>query len=114
MRTTLPNREVVVMVSDPWQFGTECGTGPFVGDVVDETADTVVIAMRQSIDYQGKCLRTIVARPRHESDTVQALCVRAMPANLMLLPIEIRRASDLGPASTENGVMALGTVERSQ
>ena len=113
MKTNLPNREVVVMVSDPWQFGTECGTGPFIGDVVDETTEAVVIAMRQSIEYQGKRLRTIVARPRHAKDTVRALSARAMPANLMLLPIEIHRASDLRPAITENGVMALGTVERS-
>lgn len=111
MTRDLSNCEAVLTVSDPWEFGTECGTGPFMGKVVDQTPEMIVVVLQRLIEYRGKILRTIVARPRHAGDSPQSAFLRAMPANLMLLPLEVYRSDDLRPAVTKDGVAAIGTIE---
>ena len=111
--TSLFNRQVEVTISDPWEFGTECGTGPFIGTVVDLAAETIVIALQQSIGYQGRNLFMIIARPRHADGMPAIVLLQPMPANLMLLPLEICKAADLRPTLTKDGVAAIGTIRLS-
>jgi hypothetical protein len=110
--TALTSLPVSIFVTDPWEFGTECGTGPFTGTITHATKERLVIALSSPIDYHGKTLKTIVAQPRHVGVETQSITVKAMSSNLMLLPIVIHSASELLPSATRDGFAAIGTVEQ--
>lgn len=107
----LLNLSVAIVVSDPWEFGSECGIGPFTGTVTDTTPEKLVIRLSAPIHYRGKTLKTVVAQTRHAGDELQMIMINALSANLMLLPLDIRLASELQPSLTKDGVVTIGTVE---
>jgi hypothetical protein len=51
--TNLLNLAVSITVSDPWEFGTECGTGPFAGTITDVASDWLIIRLAVPIAYRG-------------------------------------------------------------
>ena len=51
--TSLLNRPVAVLVSDPWEFGVQCGIGPFVGTVVGATSELLIVRLSEPILYTG-------------------------------------------------------------
>lgn len=110
--TDLKNLPVSILISDPWEFGTECGTGPFSGTVIDATTERLVIALSTPIDYRGKALKTVVARSRHVGVETQSIMTKAMASNLMLLPLRVTSASELVPSAQVDGIAAIGTVEQ--
>ena len=75
--------EAVVLISDPWEFGTECGVGPFRGRVVERTESAILIALDSPLLYQSKTLRGMIAMPRHTRQ-FQDLGSEATAANLFL------------------------------
>lgn len=110
---SLLNLAVSVTVSDPWEFGTECGTGPFGGIITDVSSDRLIVRLSAPITYCGKSLRTVVARPRHANDLPSTVGSRPLVANLILLPLDLQAAAQISPGTTRDGVAAVGTVERS-
>ena len=109
---SLKDSQVSISVSEPWEFGTECGTGPFIGIVSDATEERLVIALTAPIAYQGKTLKTVIAGPRHKGVGTQTITQKAMSANLMLLPNTIRSVSECIPGGQPDGVAAIGAVEQ--
>jgi len=99
-------------VSDPWELGTACGTGPFLGRMVAVDETRLIIRLLTPIVYQGKELRTVLAQPRHEGDAPRAITAKAMPANLLLLPEDIAPGSSPTVAITRGGIAAIGAVEQ--
>jgi len=57
--------KVDVFVSDPWEFGTECGSGPFTGRVVEIDDDAYLIRLDTSLNYRGLSFKSLIAKPRH-------------------------------------------------
>ena len=108
----LKDRAVSVFISDPWEFGTACGTGPFKGRVADATTDQLIIALTSPINYQGKTFTTVIARSRHVGVDTETVATKGMPSNLILLPIAIGTAAHLNPKITPDGISAIGTVEQ--
>jgi hypothetical protein len=82
MTTTanLLNRSVELLVSEPWEFGTECGVGPFGGVIIDATAETLLIRLTKPISCAGKMLHTAAARPRHVGDRPEAIMTKRLSA----------------------------------
>jgi hypothetical protein len=109
---SLKSLPVSILISDPWEFGTECGTGPFTGMVTEAAADRLLITLSLPIQYQGKVFRTVVAGPRYIGVDVASVAATAMPSNLMLLPMEIGSLSELRPNSQRAGIAAIGTIEK--
>ena len=103
---------VGILVSEPWEIGTECGVGPFAGIIIDATAEKLLIRLSKPISYAGKTLHTAAARPRHAGDNPEAVMTKRLSANFMLLPQEIDSVAELQPNVTKDGVAAIGTVER--
>ncbi len=108
----LLNLSVEILVSEPWEFGTECGVGPFGGIIIDATAEKLLILLSKPITYSGKTLHTVAARPRHVGDTPEAVMTKRLSANFMLLPQQIDSIAKLQPDVTRDGVAAIGTIER--
>ena len=98
-------------MSDPWDFGTEHGTGPFVGTVSDVTDERLVIHLSDPIAHGGKMLCTAVAMARHVGDAVTAVTKKTLAVNLVLLPLKITHACELAPDLMRDGVNVIGSVE---
>ena len=109
--SSLLNLSVGILVSEPWEFGTECGVGPFGGIVIDVTAEKLLIQLSKPISYMGRTLHTVAARPRYVGDTPDVITTKRLSANLMLLPQKIDSIAKLHPDVTIDGVAAVGTIE---
>ncbi len=108
----LTNLPVSLVVSDPWEFGTECGTGPFLGTITDASADSLVIRLATPIVYKGRTLRSAVAKPRHVGDQPSSVAFKPLFANVILTHVAISVVADIGADTTKDGVLVIGTVER--
>lgn len=107
--THLANMSVDITVSDPWEFGTECGVGPFRGRVVAQDTDALAVTLEKPLLYQGQSLMAVVVRPRHVGETVASLgAQRQLLAGLLFSTKEVLSSADF--VTIENGVAAIGTV----
>ncbi len=106
------NLGVTLTVNDPWEFGTECGTGPFEGIISDVTSDRLLVRLSTPILYRGKTLGLVMARPRHAGDTPATVGSRPLDANLILFPDGGPNTHHIGTEATREGVAAVGNIER--
>jgi hypothetical protein len=98
-----------LMVSDPWEFGTECGTAPFSASVTDASQDALLVHLEKSLRYQGKKLVCVLVRPRHAGDSVNTLIQsRKLMANFLFLAREV--SSLAGLRESEDGIAAIGSA----
>lgn len=118
-QTNLINMEVELIVSDPWEFCTELGAGPFnarilqVGksqDVPDK--DAVLIQLLSPVTYREVTCEFFVASPRHENETLQSLGEgREVSCGLTVIPVD--RAHSPNPFDLSwwrGGVGLIGTL----
>lgn len=104
--------EVRVFVSDPWEFGTECGVGPFAATIVDVDKDTLLLNLREPIEYRGSHLRTLVARARYAPGTIeQSTSEERLAANLVFFRFLFKALSQVTCDAKEGMVPAIGSVE---
>jgi len=105
--TNLLNIAVAISVSDPWEFGTHCGVGPFPGRVVEQRPDVVAVKLDLPLSYAGKRLTSVVIRARHLSDSLAALGKgKELAANFLFTSND--NVSLVQGAET--GVAAIGSV----
>ena len=71
-RPELVNHKVSLGVSEPFEFGTEHGTGPFTGRVSAVRGDTLVVALEAPLVFRGEKIIQLVATARHEGARLDA------------------------------------------
>ena len=104
---SLLNIAVTITVSDPWEFGEQCGVGPFAGRVVEERPDAVAVVLDVPLSCEGKRLARVVIRPRHVGDQIAALGDgQEVVANFLFTNNE----SGLDTQGDEAGMAAIGSV----
>lgn len=106
------NSQIAIIISDPWEFGTECGTGPFIGTISDVTNEMLIIKLLTPINYSGKNLQTAIGKSRHAGNSIDTIITKAMPANMLLLDSSIKLASEIQPNIKQEGIAVIGTIER--
>jgi hypothetical protein len=62
--TSLVNREVLVTVSETWDFVSACGSGPFLAQIVASGGGAVLLRLAQPPVYEGIACEYFVASPR--------------------------------------------------
>jgi len=79
-KDNLIDMEVVITVSDPWEFGTMHGTGPFVARVLQVGVDqhipgkkAILLQLETPLTYQGVTCEYFVGSPRLERGDICAL-----------------------------------------
>jgi hypothetical protein len=108
-------RQVEVHVSDPWEFGTECGVGPFLAIVVDAEPGALLLRLQSPIEYRGRRFQTILARPRYAPVSAGPLLDSGQLAvNLALLVEEVPLLAAVTLATRAGMVAAIGSVEGSE
>lgn len=106
---SLANTAVELSVSDPFEFGTECGDKPHPGTVADVSPEAILVRLDPPLRYQGKQLVAAIARPRHTGDSTHRLSTdRKLFVNILFLERELAGLDSLSP--TEPGVAAIGTA----
>jgi len=74
-----------IWISDPWDFGTECGVGPFEGVIVQSEPRSLLIRLDAPIDYRSTRLVGVIAQPRHVERYFTSADSETIPANFMFL-----------------------------
>lgn len=110
--TKLLNLPVLIVVSDPWEFGTECGTGPFFGPILDATNAKLLVRFSKPVNYQGKTLLVALGQCRHIGDSLEKLSEKPMAVNLVLLPEAVEKIAELNPEKDREGVAVIATIQR--
>ena len=88
-------RQVVFGVSEPWDFSTEHGVGPFPALVKAASQDALLLELPALISYKGVRFDYLVATPRHvDKDLSQATDMVAIPANLTPVPAETIKGNE--------------------
>lgn len=105
-------------VDDPWDFGTEHGTGPYRATVLKRSSppqDAALFRIDSPLDYKGMRCEYFLATPRHEGDSLYRLSPGfKVPCNLLCIPAD-KAGSDaaLDVGSWRGGVALIATVTAS-
>lgn len=106
----LINRRASILVSDPWEFGTECGDGPFAGAVSRIDQSGLQILLDDPIAYQGTSYRAVVAKARQTGAALEDSLVHEVLVNMSLLPRLSREADCDRGSSSEGSVFVVGSL----
>jgi hypothetical protein len=118
MNAELVGKRGVLVVSDPWEFGTENGTGPFPFEIVrvgdpakPDERDSVLIRLLEPIRFRSTTWEFFAASPRHVGASIADLSAgRDIGWNLTGIPAD-RLASPFDLSWWRGGGAALiGTL----
>jgi|SRR5713226_1994135 len=70
---SLIGRKINLMVSDPWRFGTEHGSGPFETVVQAESLTALFLKLAKPLQFEGVTWAFVAATPRHKGAEIRAL-----------------------------------------
>lgn len=108
----LVGEKVRIFVSDPWEFGTECGVGPFAAVIEAIQRDLLLLRLEVPIDYRGVRLLSVVAKPRHAPGTTDPLASAGrLATNLNFIRVLVTTLSQLDDEAKAGMVAAIGSIE---
>jgi hypothetical protein len=70
---TLIGKKLILMVSDPWDFGTEHGNGPFEVTVKSESRSALLLKLSKSFMFDGVEWEMLSITSRHEGVDILTL-----------------------------------------
>lgn len=113
-RKNLKGSRVALVISDPWEFGSECGTGPFEGNIKDEDSGKALVRFDKAISYGGTNFSLCICSPRHQGkDISDILNGEKIAANMMLISAKVESLSDVDQQSQYKTQAIIGTIEQS-
>ena len=75
-------QRVRIWVSEPWEFGTECGVGPFEAVVEAEKDGRLFLRLVTELSFNQHEFPAAIATPRHEAETTSGV---KQAVNLMFI-----------------------------
>lgn len=117
---SLIGKRVALMISDPWEFGTECGVGPFYGRFTDagteriSTVDVqrVLVALERPINYSSTIYVSAICNMRHEGNSLNDLQAGlAISVNVTFLPKAAQKFSGISAVDFRAGFAATGSLQ---
>lgn len=71
MSSKMQDKKIEIIVSDPWEFGTIHGTGPFLAEVLKEKDnEALLIKLDKALEFEQVQCQYFVASPRLEGDSI--------------------------------------------
>ena len=76
-----------VSISDPWDWVTENGSGPFVGEVVANVTNHVLVRLKSPIQFADVENVFVLSSTRHAGDSYSNLTTGLrLPSNFLPVP----------------------------
>ena len=116
----LIGKRAALMISDPWEFGTECGVGPFYGQLTDSgterisTVDVqrVLVALERPINYSGTIYLSAICHMRHEGNSLNDLQAKlSVSVNVTFLPKAPEKFSEISDVDFRRGFASTGSLQ---
>lgn len=112
-RESLLGSKVSLFISDPWEFGTECGTGPFHGSIVDMDDGRIMVLLDKTILYEGYNYVICICSSRFQGKDIKDIFNKVkIPANMMLISANVRSFNDLKQQLQYQTQAAIGSIEQ--
>lgn len=119
----LIGESVALTVSDPWEFGTECGVRSFYGKVTDFGIEKIgdvdiertLVTLDAPINYSSANYVSAICHVRHEGASLEDLEAGLNASvNITLLPIEANTFGDINSENFRSGFAASGSLQLAQ
>jgi hypothetical protein len=116
----LIGKSVALMISDPWDFGTECGVGPFNGKITDfgtekiadEDIERGLVELDRSISYLNTKYVSAICQVRHDGASLDNLKAGLdVSVNIALLPKKAKTLREISSNDFRDGFAALGSLQ---
>jgi len=109
---SMNERNIKVRISDPWDFGTEHGNGPFDATIIKSTKDKIVIKFIKPFQYKDTNCQYFVASCRHQNQFDEDFPNKTeISVNLTKIEFDDKSNDDLFDLSKwRGGVVLLATV----
>lgn len=99
---------IELVISDPWEWQTELGPGPLVGQIVDRIENYSLVELTSPVTFQDRRIEFLVASPRHQGHGWKELMRGdTVPANFAIA----ETARDWQTTATRNGVDLIGDMK---
>lgn len=103
-------RKIRMMISDPWDFGTECGVGPFMGRIDDADENRIMILLDHEINFSNQRYKRALCSMRHEGNKTSDLKKgREISVNIVLLASAKQSLNQID--EIVNGYPAIGSIK---
>jgi hypothetical protein len=73
MSKIIRHDEIYIMISEPWEFGSQFGCGPFKCKVRSIDKNKMLIQFVNAIEYKKILIEYLVAQPRYNVDIIEEL-----------------------------------------
>lgn len=117
----LTGTKINLIVSDPWEFGSQHGTGPFSGRILGASFDSssnedvaVLLQLDDRLSFKGQSVEYFVVTPRLEEDDLRSLADGAL-VGVNLTRITEEQACSNDPFNLtrwRGGLTLIGSLER--
>src|SRR5712691_1305982 len=116
----LNGKRAALTISDPWDFGTECGVGPFYGRVTDsgtkriadEDVQRALVMLDRPINYSNTNHVSAICSVRHEGTALDDLGTESkVSVNITLLPKEAKTFREISRDDFRKGFAAIGSLQ---
>jgi hypothetical protein len=105
--------KVALLISDPWEFGTECGVGPFYGQISDINKERILVKLDNSIKYLKNYYTSVICDIRHEGISFDDLLKNHLVSvNMILVSIQCEKLVAIMDDDIRSGFAATGTIEK--
>jgi len=106
----LKGASAALTISDPWEFGSKCGTGPFRGRIVDQVKQLVLFSFLTPVDFQGVTYSTAIVSARHEAKDLSNLLEGSVAVNALLLHAADTDIDFLEREGASKGLAVIGSI----
>lgn len=102
-------KPVAITISDPWEFGTACGTGPFHGQVSDVSDGRVLIVFDKPIPYGSDLLTAAICKSRY-AKSLESIQDAPLAVNVTLLITMAKELISVTNEEFRGGYAAIGSL----
>ena len=109
----LIDSKVALVGSDPWEFVSECGAGPFQGNIKDEKSGKVLVCFNRTLLYDGIDYSVCICSARHHGkDVLNILNGEKIPVNIMLISGNVTSLTQIDQRGQHKTQAIIGTIEQ--
>lgn len=109
--------QILITVSDPWDFGESVKWQPFKGELLqtvnDERGGRILIKLDNAINHQDSVYRHLVAAPRHQGSEITDLHagIKILCAFTGISDEQAKSSAPLDTSNWRGGLAFVGEVE---